>query len=238
MKTMFKSDLSKVRSNRQKKTNRNLAETVLYTDFTDKDLKKLINFKSLDRLADVYNEDRQYIYDLIKGKREITCYDFALAVAHGTAILASRQGSTDERFVLDELNRVTSEVGIFIQSIGNQDLRPVKSDGRLLTKKEYKNSGLTKLQCLKSIDGTISGKIDGYIFGKICFGEGGHQSNVFHESEEFAKWAHQFGEEDKIYVALIDTDLTKEYNDVKSRHDNGNVWVVDHVEFQQRLGIN
>ena len=65
MKTMFKSDLSKIRSNRQKKTNRNLAETILHTDFTDKDLKKLINFKSLDRLAEVYDEDRQYIYCLL-----------------------------------------------------------------------------------------------------------------------------------------------------------------------------
>ena len=229
---MFKSDLSKVRINRQKKTNRDLAETILYTDFTDKDLKKLINFKSLDRLAELLQTDRKSIYEKCKAD-----YEYALTVAHGTAILASRQGSTDERYVLEQLNSVTSEVGIFIQSIGNQDLRPVKSDGRLLTKKEYKNSGLTKLQCLKSIDGTISGKINGYIFGKICFGEGGHQSNVFHESEEFAKWAHQFGEEDKIYVALIDTDLVKEYNDIKSRHDNGNVWVVDHVEFQQRLGI-
>ena len=229
---MFKSDLSKVRINRQKKTNRDLAETILYTDFTDKDLKKLINFKSLDRLAELLQTDCKSIYEKCKAD-----YEYALTVAHGTAILASRQGSTDERYVLEQLNSVTSEVGIFIQSIGNQDLRPVKSDGRLLTKKEYKNSGLTKLQCLKSIDGTISGKINGYIFGKICFGEGGHQSNVFHESEEFAKWAHQFGEEDKIYVALIDTDLVKEYNDIKSRHDNGNVWVVDHVEFQQRLGI-
>jgi len=229
---MFKSDLSKVRINRQKKTNRDLAETILYTDFTDKDLKKLINFKSLDRLAELLQTDRKSIYEKCK-----TDYEYALTLAHGTAILASRQGTTDERYVLEQLNSVTSEEGIFIQSIGNQDLRPVKSDGRLLTKKEYKNSGLTKLQCLKSIDGTISGKINGYIFGKICFGEGGHQSNVFHESEEFAKWAHQFGEEDKIYVALIDTDLVKEYNDIKSRHDNGNVWVVDHVEFQQRLGI-
>ena len=163
---MFKSDLSKVRINRQKKTNRDLAETILYTDFTDKDLKKLINFKSLDRLAELLQTDRKSIYEKCKAD-----YEYALTVAHGTAILASRQGSTDERYVLEQLNSVTSEVGIFIQSIGNQDLRPVKSDGRLLTKKEYKNSGLTKLQCLKSIDGTISGKINGYIFGKICFGE-------------------------------------------------------------------
>ena len=68
MKTMFKSDLSKIRSS-QKKTNRNLAETILHTDFTDKDLKKLINFKSLDRLAEVCDEDRQYIYDLIQSEK-------------------------------------------------------------------------------------------------------------------------------------------------------------------------
>ena len=67
------------------------------------------------------------------------------------------------------------------------------------------------------------------------FGEGGHQDNVFHEAASFGNWATQYGESDKIYVILIDTDLDKKYNELKQRFDNGNVWVVDHIEFQQRL---
>ena len=230
---MFKSDLSKVRLTRQFKTNNALADAIAHSSvIDDKDLKKLINFNSLDRLAELLDNDREYIYEKCKSD-----YEYALTVAHGTAILASRQGSKDETFVLDEINRVSSGYGIYVQSLNNQDLRPTK-DGRLLNKKEFKESGLDKLECLKSIDGVINGKVEGYIFAKICFGEGGHQDNVFHEAAHFADWAHQYGEEGKVYVILVDTDLTDKFDRLKSNYDSDTVWVVDHVELQQRLGIN
>jgi len=229
---MFQSDLSQIRITRQFKTNRDLAESIIHSEtISDQDIKHLINFKSLDRLAELLNSDRQSIYDKCK-----TDFEFALAVAHGTAILASRQGSKDESFVLDEINRVSSAYGIYVQSLNNQDLRPTK-DGRLLSKKEFAESGLDKLECLKSIDGVINGKVQGYIFAKICFGEGGHQDNVFHEAAHFADWAQQYGEEGKVYVILVDTDLTAKFDRLKSNYDSDNVWVVDHVEFQKRLGI-
>ena len=229
---MFKSDLSNIRTTRQFKTNTLLADAIAHSsEITDKDLKQLINFKSLDRLAELLDNDREYIYEKCKSD-----YEYALTVAHGTAILASRQGSKDETFVLDEINRVSRGYGIYVQSLNNQDLRPTK-DGRLLNKAEFKESGLDKLECLKSIDGVINGKVEGYIFAKICFGEGGHQDNVFHEAAHFADWAHQYGEEGKVYVILVDTDLTDKFDRLKSSYDSDTVWVVDHVEFQQRLGI-
>jgi hypothetical protein len=237
MSIMFIADLSKVRETRQVKTNKGLAETIIHTEnFTDKDLKSFLNFKSFDRLTELLGENRQYVYDLCTGKREITAYDYALTMAHGCAILASRQGSKDESFVLDEINKVSKGFGIYVQSLNNQDLRPTK-DGQILNKEEFKKSGLSKLDCLKSIDGVINGKVEGYIFAKIVFGEGGHQDNVFHEAAQFGDWAQKFGKEDKIYVLLIDTDLKAKYNELKEKYDSGNVWVVNHTEFQQRLGI-
>ena len=233
MSIMFIADLSKVRETRQVKTNKGLAELLVHTEnFTDKDLKSFINFKSLDRLSDLLECDRNYLYEKCKND-----YEFALTLAHGCTILASRQGSKDESFVLDEINKVSKGFGIYVQSLNNQDLRPTK-DGQILNKEEFKKSGLSKLDCLKSIDGVINGEVEGYIFAKIVFGEGGHQDNVFHEAAQFGDWAQKFGQQDKIYVLLIDTDLQNKYNELKEKYDSGNVWVVNHTEFQQRLGIN
>jgi hypothetical protein len=233
MSIMFKSDLSKIRTVRQYKTNNNLAELLAHSEsFGEKDLKSSINFKSLDRLAEQLNTDRNYLYEKCKSD-----YEYALTLAHGCSILSSRQGSRDETFVLDEINKVSSTYGIYIQSLNNQDLRPTK-DGFLLNKNEFKVSGLSKLDCLKSIDGVINGKVNGYIFAKIVFGEGGHQDNVFHEAAQFGDWAHKYAKEDKIYVILVDTDLQNKYNELKEKYDSDNIWVVNHVEFQQRLGIN
>lgn len=226
---MFTSDLSKVRQVRQQKTNTNLAETLCYTEFNEKDLKSLINFKSLDRLAQLLDSDRNYLYE--KCTQD---YEFALTLAHGCAILASRQGSKDESFVLEEIDKHTSQFGVYIKALNNQDLRPCK-DGQVLNKKQFKESGLSKLDCLKSFDGVINGAVCGYIFAKIVFGEGGHQDNVFHEAAQFGDWVQQYGEDDKIYVILIDTDLKSKYDDLCSKYDSDNLWVVDHVEFQQRL---
>jgi hypothetical protein len=232
MSIMFIANLSEVRSIRQEKTNICLAELLAHTEtFTDKNLKPYINFKSIDRLTELLDCTREDLYEKCRGD-----YDYALTLAHGCTILSSRQGSKDESFVLDEINKVSKGFGIYVQSLNNQDLRPTK-DGRLLNKVEFKRSGISKLNCLKSIDGVISGKIEGYIFAKIVFGEGGHQDNVFHEAAQFGDWANQFGEENKIYVLLLDTDLKKKYNELKEKYDSDNVWVVNHTEFQQRMNI-
>ena len=230
---MFRSDLSKIRTVRQYKTNNSLAELLAHSEsFGEKDLKFSINFKSLDRLAKQLNTDRNYLYEKCKSD-----YEYALTLAHGCSILSSRQGSKDETFVLDEINKASSAYGIYIQSLNNQDLRPTK-DGRLLNKTEFKVSKLSKLDCLKSVDGVINGKVEGYIFAKIVFGEGGHQDNVFHEAAQFGDWARKYAKEDKIYVILVDSDLQNKYNELKEKYDSDNVWVVNHIEFQQRLGIN
>ena len=235
MRIMFTADLSKVREVRQKTTDKNLTELLCFSEFTDKDLRPYINFKSLDRLVAKRGTDRKDIYNKCQGN-----YDYAESVAHGNSIKASRQGSKDESFVLTEIDKVTSPTGTYVRCLNNQDLRPTH-DGRLLTKMQFKllqEEGLGKYECLKSLDGIISGNFEGYIFAKIVFGEGGHQDNVFHEAAAFGQWAQQYGEEGKIYVLLIDTDLDSKYNELKESYDSENIWVVNHTEFQQRLGIS
>ncbi len=59
----FVSDLSKVRITRQKKTNKALAELLCHTEgLEDSDLKPYLNFKAFDRLADLYDTDREDLY--------------------------------------------------------------------------------------------------------------------------------------------------------------------------------
>jgi len=138
---MFNSDLSKVRSVRQTKTNKGLAEILVHTEnFSDKDLKSFINFKSFDRLCELLECDRDYLYEKCKND-----YEYALTLAHGCTILASRQGSRDESFVLDEINKTSMSYGIYVQSLNNQDLRPTK-DGRILNKKEFRTVSYTHLR--------------------------------------------------------------------------------------------
>ena len=232
---MFIQDLSTIREDRQKLTNINLAELLCHTEtFTDKELKPFMNFKELDRLCNVMKLTREDIFSKCSGN-----YEFALVVAHGCSILASRQGSKDESFVLTEINKETSKVGTTITALNNQDLRPTK-DGRVLNKKQFselKKVGFSKLDCLKSFDGIMKGEVEGYIFAKIVYGEGGHQDNVIIESSEFADWANEYGDKDKVYVILIDTDRQRQYNELKDKYDSSNVWIVDHVELQKRLGV-
>ena len=55
---------------------------------------------------------------------------------------------------------------------------------------------------------------------------------------DFAKWAIKYGQSDSVYVCLVDTDRKQEYNTLKEKYDSGNVWVVNHIELQTRLGIS
>ena len=227
---MFIADLSHIRSERQLKNNERIAEILTHSEtFTEADLKPFLNFKSVDRLSSLLKMSRESIYERCRED-----YEFALTFAHGCSIASSRQGSKDEVFVLGEINEFTKKLGIFVKTLNNRDLRPTK-DGRLLSKEEFKDSGVSKLDCLKSLDGEISGKVQGYIFAKLVFGGGGHQDNVFHEAVQFAEWARKFGVKDKKYVILIDTDQVRSYNQIKTQYDSDNVWIVNHVEFQQRL---
>ena len=114
--------------------------------------------------------------------------------------------------------------------------RPTK-DGRILTNKEYKNSGFKKNDCLNSFDAKLSGLVKGWVFAKVAFGKGGHQDNVFSESHEFGEWVEKHGTSDQLYIILVDTDLTREFETLKVRfnYERSKTIVCNHVEFQRCL---
>lgn len=152
-------------------------------------------------------------------------------IAFGTSKTSSRQGCKDESLQITTCNETASKVGVFIDILGKDDVRPCK-DGRIILKKDFKN--MSKNSCLKSFDAKISGKIDGYVFAKVVLGNGGHQDNVFEEAFIFGEWARRFGSEEMLYVILIDTDLMAKFKELKKHFNNiDNILVVNHIEFQQ-----
>ena len=146
-------------------------------------VKHYCNIKELHRLLE----------DLDINEEELInkCADdllFAKVVARQISKMASRQGTKKEAFILQKCNETTGKVGVYIENLSTTAFRPTK-DGRILTNKEYKNSGLKKNDCLKSFDAKLSGLVKGWVFAKVAFGEGGHQDNVFSEAHEFVDWA-------------------------------------------------
>ena len=59
-------------------------------------------------------------------------------------------------------------------------------DGKIISERTYKMRDINKDCCLKSFDGSIDGKLSGYITAKISYGSGGHQDNVFEEMYTYA----------------------------------------------------
>ena len=89
---------------------------------------------------------------------------------------------------------------------------------------------------MKSFDAKIAGKVNGWLFAKVVFGAGGYQDYVFIEACEFGEWARKYGEADKLYVILIDTDLDSKFQQLKERfQQQSNILVCDHFELQQAL---
>ena len=161
--------------------------------------------------------------------------DFRKLVSIIMAILSTRQGGALEREILDGINSYTKTLDVYVESLPNTALRPLKTGG-VITTAEMKKKGIDKKTgTLKSIDGLISGKINGYIFAKVMTGKGGgHQDNVIIESHNFIDWAEK-EPKNKIYVLLIDGDYLHTELPKLLERDNMNIWVCDHKTFQKRI---
>jgi len=155
------------------------------------------------------------------------------AVSTLISIKASRQGSLDEALQLETCNKVSSEVGIHIKNLGNHDFRALQTSSEIFSGTEFKKSKIKKENFLKSFDGKITGKINGWIYAKVRIGSGGHQDNVSKESHGFLEWAHKHGNPDDYHIALIDTDKEKWINGLKDDFHRDKVLVVSHIEFQE-----
>ncbi|NCG00243.1 MAG: hypothetical protein GWP25_00435 [Euryarchaeota archaeon] len=230
---IFSLDLKNFRKEQQELTNTRTRDALIESNVSDEDLTDLVNFHALDRICNDLEISREEFYDFITEKKTATI------AAHAIRIEESRRGTKAEQFLFNEIDKITSKYGINIVSLGPAELRPTK-DGKLMDKQEFQDSGKNKdTDCLKSVDGRITGAIDGYIFAKIVHGfeggTGGHQDNVFRESSEFAEWIKDFGEPDKIYVLLVDTDLHDLFKAIHDKYSSDNLWIVDHVDLQRKL---
>ena len=218
-------DCKNIRVIRQKENNDIMLRLLQSGDITLD--KHYCNIKELHRLL----EDLDINEEILINK----CADdllFAKVVSRQISKMASRQGTKDEAFILQKCNETTSKVGVYIENLSTTAFRPTK-DGRILTNKEYKQSGLKKNDCLKSFDAKLSGQVKGWVFAKVAFGEGGHQDSVFSEVHQFVEWADNYGASDQLYIVLVDTDLNHKFAELKQKPTKRNTLVCDHVEFQR-----
>mgnify|MGYP003339127739 CR=1 FL=1 len=223
---MFFVDVFDLRNERQKYNNKMVAEELYKNSPSYSELEKISNIKALDRLLDELEID----YDeLLTECSKSVLYSKTVAVA--IAKNATRQGKKDEAFVIDGIANAMKEYNYSIRSCGVNEYRPCKN-GQMLSLNDFKSKNLNKdVDALKSVDGIFDGPKSGYIFAKIVIGDGGHQDNVLHEINQYIDWAKTYGEKDKVYVMLIDG---KQFDVLKSKQTE-NVWVVNTVEFQEKL---
>jgi hypothetical protein len=223
---MFIADVSDLRKERQKYNNLLVANELCKNSPSRSDLESIANIKAVDRLLEELDMD----YDEFLTQ----CADnliYSKTVAVAIAKNSTRQGKKDESFIIDGVANAMKDYDYEMRCCGVNEYRPCK-DGQMLSNKEFKKQKLNKdIDALKSVDGIFDGPKSGYIFAKVVIGDGGHQDNVLHEINQYIQWAETYGEKEKIYVMLIDG---KPFDVLKSKQTE-NIWVVNHVEFQEKL---
>lgn len=226
---VIKQNFKDVRVVRQNNNNK-----IVYENLINGDLKiiyKNINYKEFIRTLENLEITEETL--LSKCKKD---HLFAKITSMHISKNASRQGSKDETEQLRTCNIIAEKCGLVINNLNATDFRPTK-DGSIISKKEMKNKKIPKDCCLKSFDGKISGKFNGFICAKVAFGQGGHQDNVFEEMDTIAEWWKKFKhEKEEILIILIDTDLQFKFNRIKEKYkDVNNVLVFNHIQFQQYM---
>ena len=235
-KEIVKIDIANLRILRQEENNFKVCNILKNDKLSRKDLEKECNEKELDRTLKYItaNIGREFTFTEFHEKCKSDDV-YRLSIAPKIAKNCSRQGSKDELYVLTVCNNSTSKHGINIEQLSNDSIRAHRHSSKLINKNEYKNGKGEYKQndCLKSFDARIFGKKQGYIFAKVCIGCGGHQDNVFDEAHHFGEWADKYGEEGKIYIILIDTDLINKFKEIEEKYNNNSkVYVVDHIGLQ------
>tara|TARA_B100001540_G_scaffold317609_2_gene351571 strand:+ start:2201 stop:2941 length:741 start_codon:yes stop_codon:yes gene_type:complete len=146
---------------------------------------------------------------------------------------ATKQGAIDEKKQINICKYIGDKCNINIVKLKNNEIRPTK-DGKIISKNEMKKNNIKIDKCLKSFDSKFSGQISGYITQKIVYDNGGHQDNVFAEIYKIADWWKEHkNKSDEILIALIETNLTKEFSILKNNYlDINNILFIDHYNFQ------
>jgi len=223
---MFFVDVFDLRNERQKYNNKMVAKELYENSPSYSELENIANIKAVDRLLSELEIDYD---DLLTECSKSILYSKTVAIS--IAKNATRQGKKDESFVIDGIANAMKDYNYNIRSCGVNEYRPCK-DGKMRSRHDFKSKKLNKdVDSLKSVDGVFDGPKSGYIFAKIVIGDGGHQDNVLHEINQYIDWAKKYGDKDKIYVMLIDG---KQFDVLKSKQEE-NIWVVNTVEFQEKL---
>lgn len=222
-------DFKDIRNVRQRNNNKTVYESIKNNDM--KTFDENINFE----------EFKRSLQDLELTKEEFLkkcCEDdyFCKLASRNISKNASRQGSKDEIEQLRTCNFTSQKCGVLITNLTSTALRPTK-DGQIVSKDEMKSKTIPKDCCLKSFDGLISGKMNGYISAKVAYGNGGHQDNVFEEMDVISEWWKTYKlNTTEILVLLIDTDLKDKFKRIKEKYnDIQNIMVYNHIELQEYI---
>lgn len=221
---IFRYDPKNERLARQENNNYKALQ-VIYGN--EKVLNTNINTEELKRVCSQTNLSQENLFLECKNNKIL-----AEVLAGRIAVNATRQGKIDEATIINGIGRFMKDHGYDVKSLpvsGDGSISPIKSGGLIYGKIKDKDK---RKDCLKTLDGQITGKIDGFISAKVCIDSGGHQDNVKVEIIEFINWARNESK-DKIYVVLLDGNSTVEYQ--KYIENTPNIWVVDHVAFQDKL---
>lgn len=222
---MFSIDVWQRRIELQRQ-NYNKALTILDGYYSEKQIRKEINEKALDRALEYFEMTLPQLLGACSSNKL-----FAKAVSMVVSVQSSRQGSVIEKEIILGIAKYLSEFGVEMrQAKNNKELRPMKSGGALNAIQFSKLGKSRKQDALKSIDAFITAPFEAYIFAKVRTGEGGHQDNVDAEAHTFIDWALK-EPTDKKYILLIDGD--KDATLYARQTDN--IWVCNHVELQERM---
>jgi hypothetical protein len=222
-----KHDFKKGRENRQKDNNTKVFGSIKNNN--QQQFLELINTKEYNRTLNDLSISPDDFW-----RKCIVDDMFAKLISRNLSKNASRQGSNDEKLQLEICNQTTSPLGIFIENLSGVALRPTK-DGSIITKEEMKNKKIEMDCCLKSFDGKISGKFNGYISAKVAYGSGGHQDNVFEEMGVIAEWWRKFKiNDDEHLILLVDTDLLDKFESIRVKYEKiSNIRIFNHYQFQE-----
>jgi len=224
-------DFKDRRTVRQINNNKIVFESLIKGDL--KTFNENINRKEYERTLANFEDELTETELLLKCKED---HYFAKMSSMHISKNASRQGSKDETEQLRTCNITAKKCGCEIINLSNTEFRPTKN-GSIISNSEMVKKGIQKDCCLKSFDGKILGKINGFISAKVAYGSGGHQDNVFEEMDIVAEWWNKYkSETGEFLIVLMDTDLIPKFTRIKEKYNNvNNIMVFNHIQFQQYM---
>tara|TARA_Y100000296_G_C5110190_1_gene224740 strand:- start:250 stop:936 length:687 start_codon:yes stop_codon:yes gene_type:complete len=198
---MFKCDILEERKQRQL-DNDKVVEKLLRANLPVQYLKKnkCVNDKAVDRCLEA---------NLSFNNLDENTIGF---VAKLISVSATRQGSTDELYIVNGINDAL--VGMSLEK----------------PEKEIRIDGIDK-----SIDAVLknhNGAIIGHVFCKVVDGGGGHQYNVKDEALRFLEYASKQNDA-LLRVCLVDGKY--KWKNKAEQYLSEDVWLCDHQQFQDKL---